>query len=390
MPPTVRSGAVATAGDFAINPDQIVVDMRDDVYQYDGGMSPILLIITGPNRRARQVIMAEAPTVQHLEDDVLPEWDTTSATATSGTATISVTNASFHRAGDLIRAPRTGEVVRVIDVNEAAGTLQVSRGWTGTPTAMNNGELIINLGAAEMEGDVAPVAKATVTVTKSNFCQIVRTPVHVTKTAENTKLYGGNERARQRRKAGEKHARIWEQICLHGAKKLDTTTAQGAIRSAGGIDEHIVTNVLAAGGTLTEAEFIDFVGDVNRFSVKPGNRRKLLISSRELTATISSWGSNKLQTNVGAKQQYGIEVTTYITPFGTLDVVNHPLLETGYAGYGYLLDLDGIIWRPARGTEFHTNIQLPGEDAFKDEFFTEGSFTFALEKCFGKITGVTF
>ena len=390
MPPTVRSGALATAGDFAINPDQVVVDMRDDVFQYDAGMSPLLLIVTGPNRRLRQVIPATAPTVQHLEDDVLPEWDTTSASATSGAATISVANPSFHRSGDLLRNPRTGEVVRVIDVNEGAGTLQISRAWVGTGTAMNSGDTLINLGAAEMEGDVSPVAKATVTVTKSNFCQIVRTPVHVTKTAENTKLYGGNERLRQRRKAGEKHARIWEQICLHGGKKLDTTTGQGAIRSAGGIDEHITTNVLAAGGTLTEAEFIDFIGDVNRYSVRPGNRRKLLISSRELTATISSWGSNKLQTNVGAKQQYGIEVSTYITPFGTLDVINHPLLEVGYAGYGYMLDLDGIIWRPARGTEFMTNIQAAGEDAFKDEYLTEGSYTFALEKCFGKITGITF
>jgi hypothetical protein len=303
MPPTVRTGAVATAGDFAINPDQIVVDMQEDVFQYDAGMSPVLLIVTGPNRRLRQVRPATQPTVSHMEDDVLPEWDTTSASATSGTAIISVTNASYHRSGDLIRNPRTGEVVRVIDVNEGAGTLQVSRAWAGSATAMNNGDTLINLGAAEMEGDVSPVAKATVTVTKTNYCQIVRTPVHVTKTAENSKLYGGNERARQRRKAGEKHARIWEQICLHGGKKLDTTTAQGAIRSAGGLDEHITTNVLAAGGTLTEAEFLDFLGDVNRFSVKPGNRRKLLLASRELTATISSWGSNKLETNVGAKQQ---------------------------------------------------------------------------------------
>jgi hypothetical protein len=381
---------MATAGDFAINPDQVVVDMLDEIYQYDKGMNPVLLVVTGPKRRANQVRTANAPTVQHLEDDVVPEWDTTTASATSGATTISVANADRHRAGDLLRNPRTNETVRVIDTNETLGTIQVSRAWGGSATAMNNGDTLINIGAAEMEGDVAPPAKTTVTVTKSNYTQIVRTPVHVTKTAENTRLYGGNERRRQRRKAGEKHARIWEQICLHGVKKLDVTTAQGAIRSCGGLDEHIITNALAAGGTLTEAEFIDFIGDVNRFSVRPGNRRKLLIASRELTATISSWGSNKLQTNSGARQEYGIEVATYISPFGILDVINHPLLENGYAGYGYLLDLDGIIWRPARGTEFHANIQLPSEDAFKDEWLTEGSFTFAQEKCFGKITGVTF
>ena len=63
---------------------------------------------------------------------------------------------------------------------------------------LDNDNLLI-MGGSEMEGDLSPSAKATITVTKSNFVQIMKTPVHVTKTAENAENYGGNERLRQRR-----------------------------------------------------------------------------------------------------------------------------------------------------------------------------------------------
>ena len=262
--------------------------------------------------------------------------------------------------------------------------------WTVPAAAsISDNAYLLNMGAAEMEGDVSPEAKATVTVTKENYLQILRTPVHVTKTLDNVRLYGGRERNRQRRKAGAKHARLWEQIALHGEKAISTSGSQ-PVRSAGGLDEHITTNVLAAGGPLTESQFIDFIGDCMRFSVSGSKRRKGLLASRELLSTISSWGNHKLRTNSGASKTYGIEVTTYVSPHGTLDIIPHKLLEDGYAGYGYIVDWDGIWYRPGRRTELHTNIQQPGEDAFKDEYFTEASFSFALEKAFGKITGVTY
>jgi hypothetical protein len=383
--PTVRTGSIATGGGQAINPDQLVVDMMEDVFQYDPPGSPLLTIVT----KRLQTLRARAVVVNHLEDDVIPEWDQANGAIGAAVTSLVVDNPAYHSVGDILKVVSTGETLRVTGVDEGTSTLTVARSWGATAAAtIADNAYLLNMGAAEMEGDLSPEAKATVTVTKTNYLQILRTPVHVTKTLDNVRLYGGEERTRQRRKAGARHGRLWEQICLHSEKNSTTAVGAKPIRSAGGLDEHITTNVLAAGGILTEQTFIDFIGDVNRYSVR-GRRRKGLLASRELTATISSWGNHKLVTNSAASATYGIEVTTYISPFGTLDVINHPLLENGYAGYGYIVDWDGIWYRPARRTELHTNIQAPGEDAFKDEYFTEATYSFALEKAFGKITGVT-
>lgn len=361
--------------------------MMDDVFQYDPPDSPMMTIVT---KRA-QTRPAKQATVNHLEDDVMPEWDTLSATINSGQTQFTVGIPAAWRPGDIVKVVTTGETMRVVSVNEATSTLNVVRSWGATAAAgANSGSYILNMGAAEMEGDLSPQAKSTITVTKFNYAQIMKEPVHVTKTADNIATYGGNERLRQRRKAGARHARDWEQVLLHGEKNIDTSSQANAVRSAGGIDEHITTNVLAAGGTLLESEFNSWVGDCFRFSVRPGRQRKLLIASRALNATISGWAQHKLETNSEASATYGIRVTTLITPFGTLDIVLHPLLENGYAGYGYIIDPDGIWWRPLRRTTLETNIQANGEDAFKDQYLTEGTFSFTLEKCFGKITGVTY
>lgn len=385
--PTVRTGSLATAGAYAVNADQLEVDMMEDVFQYDPPDSPMLTVVT---KRA-QVRGAGQTTVKHLEDDVIPETDQLNGSINGSQTYIIVDNPTYHREGDIIKIVSTGETVRITAVNTSTGRLDCTRSWgtTAAASAADNA-YVLNMGTAEAEGDVSPVAKSTVTTTQTNFLQILKTPVHVTKTLQNSKNYGGNERLRQRRKAGAKHARLWEQILLHGEKRESTSIGNTAVRSAGGLDERISTNVLAAGGTLTESEFIDFAGDCFRYAVRGRRRRKGLLASRELMSTISSWGNNKLQTNSQASATYGIEVTTYISPHGTFDVIPHPLLEDGYAGYGYVIDWDGIYYRPARRTTLETNIQANGEDAWKDQYLTEASFSFALEKAFGKITGVTY
>lgn len=387
--PTIRNGALATGGaTAAVNADQLIIDMMGQVYEYDPESSPLLTVV----HKKANVRKAEATTVKHLEDEPVPEWDKINAGAGYGTGVTAfvVDNPSYFRAGHLVRVMRTDEVVRVTGVDTGISTIYVTRAWAGTATALVDNDDLLILGAAEMEGDLSPTAKQTVTTTKTNYTQIVKTPSEVTRTMEQVGNYGGNERDRQRRKAGAKHARDWEQILIWGRKKEDTSNFANPVRSAGGLDEHISTNVLTASGPLTEATFTDFIGDCMRYSVMPGKKRKTLIMSREVSASISQWASGKIQTNSQAKATYGIDVSTLITPFGTVDLVLHPLLEVGSTGVAFLIDTDGIWRRPLMDTKLHTNIQANGQDTFKDEYMTEQSFSFALEKSFGKIEGVTF
>jgi hypothetical protein len=385
MPPTIRSGQLATTDVLS---NQLVIDMQEELFQYDPPGSPGMTILT---KRA-QVVPAQSTKVEWLEDEPVPYWFQSQASSTASGATSLVITASADAIlpGALLKVVSTNEVLRVTAVNSSTNTLTVTRGYIGTAATIPASSWIINLSVAEMEGDVSPTALATVKVAKYNYTSIVKTPVHLSNTNLAVKHYTGDERALQRRKAAEAHSRRWEEIMLHGRAKLDTSTASKAIRFSGGLDETIATNVLAAGGTLTESSFNDFVGDCFRYSVKAGRSSKLLFASREVIATINSWGLNKLQLNTPASTTYGMSVSTYVSGFGDLQVISHPLLENGYAGTAYIIDPDGITYRPLRRTQLHTDIQNPSEDGVKDEIRTEASFQFALEKSHGKITGVTF
>lgn len=387
MPPTIRTGKVGTVGTQGLNQDQRKVDMLDRVFQYDPAGSPILNIVT----KRSQSKPAKSTEVKHLEDDIVTEWDTTTQSRVAGDGTVTVAYPQIYRVGDIVKVPTTGETMRVTGVNVGTSTLTIQRSYGATAAAsIGNGAWLMNMGAAEMEGDNAPEAKATITETKTNYCQIFKEPVHITKTAENEAVYGGNERMRQRKKAGARHAQDIEQVLLHGEKGIDTSTGTYAIRTAGGLDEFITTNVMSMNGPLLESEFHEFIGECFRHTVKPGRTKKLLFCSRAMLGTISGWASAKIQTNSGLDQKYGLSIKEYLSPYGTLAIVNHPLLERGYAGSAYLIDPDGVFLRPFRSTTLELDIQAPGEDAFKDQYLTETSFTFAQEKSFGKIEGVTF
>lgn len=386
MAPTIMTGLEATKGPTnPINPTQIVPDILKQVFEIDPNANPALTLLT--NRAPKSTVTQ--PQIQWFEDEPLPSWDTTTGTVTNSATTVPVTNGTYWRGADLLLVPRTGETVRVVSVS--SNNLTVTRAWAGSGTAMNSGEQLLRVGAAEMEGDVSPAAKSTVTVTKSNYTQIIRTPVHVSGTLDATTLYTGNERTRQRRKAAAEHARRWEETFFHGRKKEDVTNFTNPLRSCGGVDEYISTNALSAGGTMTESEFTDFLGDSMRFSVNQGNTNKVLFASREVLQTIESWGKSKLQMRP-TDTTYGIHVQTYLSTLGKVDLVNHPLLETGYAGYAYLLDMAGIGIHALTGRDMRlkTNIQAPDSDAFKDEYLAEMTFSFGLEKAHAKISGVTF
>ena len=381
--PTIRSGQVATSEVLA---NSLVMDMDTRVFQYDPPGAPGMKIFT--NRIGSKP--AKQTTVRWMEDEPVPYWDqiNNGAGYASGITALTVDNGSYFQVGNLVKVVRTDEVMRVTGV--VGNVLTVTRGYIGSAAAIVDNDYLLNLSTAEMEGDNAPEAQSTLKVEKTNHVQIVRTPVHITETNMAVDHYHGDELAYQRRKAAEAHARRWEEILLHGRKKEDTSTAAKPIRAAGGIDEHITTNVFDAGSVLTQSEFDDWIGDCFRYSVRPGRNSKILFASRNLINTINSWGSGKLVMNAVASQTYGMDISTYVTGFGKLSVLYHPLLELGYEGYGYLVDPDGVVYRPLRGTKLKTGIQANDEDGVKDEYITEATFQFALEKCFGKIYNVDF
>jgi hypothetical protein len=382
--PTIISGSSATNDVLAAG---LVVDMDKRVFALDPPGNPYTRLVTKriKSRPAKQT------KVSWQEDDIVPFWDTANETIADNVLDFNVSNGTYFQAGDLVKNSATGEIFRVTIV--ATNNLTITRGYAGTTAAaITSGDWLINLRAAQAEGTTSPTARATLKVEKFNYTQILKTPVHITATNKAVAHYHGNELDYQTRKAGEEHARAWEEIALHGHAANDVATAATPIRTAGGLDDIIDTNILTvSGGVLTEPEFRDWAADCFRYRVNgSGGGTKMLFASRAMKLTMDSWGESKLIMNEKASATYGMDISTYIGSTGTLQVIYHPLLENGYEDTSYLVDPDGCMFRPLRPTKLHMDIEEDGEDGTKHEYRTEATFMFAQEKCFGKIDGVTY
>ncbi len=385
-------GAMATDGTLALSADQKKIDMFPRIFQYDPTVNPILTIVTN---RVRSQPATEVET-KWLEDSPIPSWLTASAGIASGVTTLVLSagqGAYVLPNAHVLKNMTTGELIQVTAVS--TDTLTIVRGYAGTTAAaIATTDYLLNLRGAFGQGTNSPVALSTTKATKSNFCQIRKTTASVTKTLDAVALYGGDERLYQRMKAAQEHARDWEHILLHGTKGSVVSGQANPVFLTGGLDYYITTNVLATSGTLTESEFLDFLPNAFRYSVSgsPG-KSKVLFASSELINTINAWGISKLQTTTAsdkASQTYGIDIREYVSGFGRLSVVYHPLLEQGARGRGYIIDLDGVMMRPLRATKLNTNVQAPDADVYKDEYLTEAGFMVASELSHGLITGVTY
>lgn len=384
LAPTVRTAQVRTKGTQAVLADRHVVDMQKKVYMLDSGQNPALRALT----MRSSVVPVKSFEPSWLEDSPVPEWDVTTATSADNDTTFDVANGTYFKAGDLVRIPRTGEYVLVGSVS--SNVVTVTRGVAGTAAALNSGERLHNMGLVDTEGNTSPEARTTIMAKKSNFTRTLKTPVELSRTTSQVELYGGNERPRLRKNAGVKHARLLELDLFHGTK-LETVSGATVRRYAGGLDHFVQTNILTVNGMLSESELYEWLGTVYRHGVDGAvSNGRVLFAGQALMNTISMWGQNKLTTDSGRNKAYGFHISSLLTPYGTLDIVYHPLLEEEYEGYGYVCDMSGIKIGQLQPTVLQTDIQAPDLDGYKDQYLSEQTYMVMNEQAFGIIKGVEF
>lgn len=326
-----------------------------------------------------------------MEDDLLARWDAINAGAgyVAGDTAIVVDNADYFSVGDIVKVPRTGEVMLVTAINSGTQTLTVTRGYGVTAAAalVDNDPLVI-IGNVNEEGSGTRTIKSTKETPKYNFTQIWKTPFGVTNTMKATKTYGGNDLSYQQMKAGLMHKIDIERSLLLGERKEDTS-GTAPKRSTGGLLSFLTKNNYDAGGALTQSEFDNNISEV---IFKYGSKDKLLLSSGRLLSVINGWAQGKLQINQEAKK-YGLAIFEYVTPHGTFHIMNCSSVLEGavYGGYGIVIDPDNVKYRPLAGrdTKLETNIQANDADKREDQYITEAGLEVRQPDTHAVITGVT-
>lgn len=293
---------------------------------------------------------------------------------------------------DLWKVTRTGEIIRISSVS--TNTLTAVRGIGGGAQAINDNDELLLIGSAQPEGDTSRPARSGNPTKVTNYTQIVRRSIESTETLRHSNtLVRPADWARQANHAGIEFAKDWEEIFWHGKASEDLTGSQPR-RTTAGVFNLISTNVLDAGGTLTEAEFFDFMSPCFRY----GNQStKTLFASRTLVSALNSFPRGKLEVVQGDNDKtYGLNVMDYQSPFGRLNVITHNMFEgSKYGGVGAILDLSLAKQRPlaneegSRDTHIRENIQAPDADTRKDEYLAEKGFQLGQDPAHGMIQNVT-
>lgn len=394
MPPTVASG-YRSATPTGIASQRLIIEMQDQIYQYDPNKTPFLTILSQSSGSR-----AAAPVYNHLEDEPLPSWTTLGANLSSGSATtITVTSGAgvYFRSGDLILIPKSlanskPEVALVQSV--ATDTLTVVRDWvnnnSGTGgTAAVSGDNVLIMGNVNEEAAGSRTLLQTTEAQITNYCQIIRTPWGISGTLDATATYGGPDRVYQAQKAATQHAFEQERAFLFGTKRNTTGSNSRGLRATGGIYYWLTTNSVNAGGTLTHSSMETLCEKVFRF----GSSTKTMLCSRKVMSQLDNIVEARLETVV-ASDTYGVQMRRYVSGHGELLIKIHDLLINDYSGVGIVIDMAQVEKRFTVNSEgkrdalLRMNIQNNDEDAIKNEYLSEVGLHVHLEKAHGLLTGV--
>jgi hypothetical protein len=380
----VNAGVV---DDQDILQNERVIDMRDTIAMLHDDTTQFVTML-------RRVASKDCHSskVEWLEDQLFPRLSALAASATSTAGTIGVTadEGVYFRVGDVIRVAQTGEAMAV-SAAPSTDTVGVIRsiGSVAAATAASGGELVI-IGNASAQGASLGVRKVTERVAAYNYTQIFRHPYGFTETLAASKLYGGDEPMKERKKKGIEHNRAIEMSLFWGARQHDADGVSGTdtepTQWMGGLFEFISTNVKDPSGAMTKAEFETFMTSALQY----GSRDKVIFASPLIAQIISEYPRDNWTRSKPADSKWGVHVDGFISGafgFEVPVVVKRDWGEFGttlsqYGSWAFVVDMANVTLRPlrTRNTKLLLNRQGNSEDQQVEEYLTELSMEVRVEK----------
>lgn len=369
---------------------RVVTDLRNKIFLLNKSATPFLTFgekLEGDETSNMQF--------EWFEDDFLTWTDTAKSAAASTATTVYVNNADRYAVDMVLWNQTSNERMLVTSVVSASDYILVTRGFgeTAAATVLADDSLII-LGTAANEGAEAQSGLMTTKSSVYNYCQQFRLPYEMTLQAINTETRTGDAWGFESMKAAEEHKLQIEKALLFGERAK--VTASGKERFATrGLKPFIASaNQFNVAGLLPEADFDDFIRSVFRSgSSDARSDTKILLSNDRLLAVINRYPKGKVMVDP-KDDSYGMNISTYITPFGKLKLVHHRLLDTTYSttGYGIVFDPANVRLRYFKNghTKLYKNIKTDNNPTVrKDEYITTVGLEVKHASTHGEISNVT-
>jgi len=305
----------------------------------------------------------------------------------------------------------------IVEMKDASNLLMVVLGRVGTPvvngassyipvtlleaddngssTDLSDCDTVLIVGTAYPEGATSSSAIAYDPTECSNYTQIFRSALDITRTAAKTRLRTGDAVKQAKAEALELHSIEMERAFIFGMKYAGTGSNSKPLRTTQGVKRFLSTNVenyTTESGTTTwlaggEAWLETKLEELFRY----GNTEKIafcgsgaLLGINQLVKAASVYQLQPMAVS------YGIKVVQMVTPFGTLYLKTHPLftMEPTLRNSMMILDTDYLIYRYLDDTKYNPQIQANDLDGEKSEYLTEAGLELHFEEAHGWFDGV--
>lgn len=371
-----------TAYDLTVG---VIVDMDEAIYLTSAQDSPM---ITGVDSDGLSVL-GTSPTrqkkVEWMHDSILTPKSTLAANLVTADAFITV--ASGHQTrfstGDLLRMSATNdELLRVTGYGSTTDTLTVTRSYgTDAATTHDTSDAVIMVGTALAEGSDPENGRAADRSQYHNFTQIFGpTQVQMSRTEQIVQKYGvSNEFAYQMAMRVAENVISREQAILYGERTESTTTK---IRSMGGLDYYITTNVDSTSTQITETS----INSNQQTLYNAGGMANRLVSNPVSLADLNSLtDSNRVRVDMADSRRGRVPVTVVITEFGDVTVVRNRWCQATDA---FLINRENVTRRVM--TPLRAERLAKTGDSDKTQIVAEESLEVKGEDHMAKLTALVY
>jgi hypothetical protein len=338
-------------------------------------------------------------------DTYLPTSDTTAASVTAASNSITVSNVNYFIPNTTWYNKRTGENFKVASVDSANSQISVIRGLgaknngSGTAaTAMNSGDTLNKLGTSvNPEKSTSQVTHTTTLTEVENYCQAVRYELEMGRETMKSSYLTGKDWPYQFDKTYKEAQKGLSTTFLFSEKSSYTDENNVPHRTTQGMFNVPTTNSFSVGGTLYETALDSWLVDE---AFRYGSQRKTLLCSTDVIKGIVEMGKSRLQYSdvyLDKKKQLGFQVLQYMSPTGgILDIVEDRNISEQRNGDGVVVDFSDLKYRhfSANGImdDLHwENLDAQDNDATNKQAYIYGQIglQWGDEANHGIITGVT-
>lgn len=353
------------------------------------GSAPMFALSSGmPSRNATDVV------INWFEENHLTGGTTVNgAVASTTTPTVVLTDASSYPPGVILMNQTTGEMWFGTAI--VGNTVTIVRGFAGTtPVNIGNGDVVQRIGTAQEEGSSAPIAITNLGFPLFNYTQIFRNTWNTTGTAAAVQYHTGSQVAKTQRDAALFHSEDIERALLFGRRSLGVKN-NNPFRTMNGIDAQITTNVTAAGGTTNWTQLDAFLQTIFARNIKGKPNERIAFCGNGAVTVLNQIARLNSTTYIEPGQtEFGIKVMKWITPFGDISLMTHPLLtENAIWTKDLRIYHPGAIeiryLRRTHEDRYDRDGTRAGVDADYGVFTTELSCEYHIQRTAGRLTGLT-